>query len=131
MTNSRNMAIHPSTYVLVRIYPTTPWQVKVWSVSFQYAPHIHDVEYVINIIIFWPELPDRCLDCNFHIEAVVRRFGEMTLASGSNSTIVFDKSRAILESVVLGIFVEPVLVMFGFESDRILACRHSPDFDSI
>ena len=42
MTNSRNMAIPSSTYVPVRIYPTTPWQVKIWSVSFTYASHIHD-----------------------------------------------------------------------------------------
>ena len=42
MTNSRNKAIPSSTYVPVRIYPTIPLQVKIWSVSFQYAPHIHD-----------------------------------------------------------------------------------------
>ncbi len=42
MTNSRNKAIPSSTYVPVRIYPTIPWQVNIWSVSFQYAPNIHD-----------------------------------------------------------------------------------------
>ena len=42
MTNSRNLAIPSSTYVPVRIYPTTPWKFKIWSVSFEYAPHIHD-----------------------------------------------------------------------------------------
>ena len=42
MTNSRNKAIPSSTYVPVTIDPTIPWQVKIWSVSFQYAPHIHD-----------------------------------------------------------------------------------------
>ena len=26
----------------MRIYPTTPWKVNIWSVSFEYAPHIHD-----------------------------------------------------------------------------------------
>ena len=43
MTNSRIKAIPSSTYVAVRIYPTILWQVKIWSVSFQYAPHLHDV----------------------------------------------------------------------------------------
>ena len=42
MTNSRNKAIPSSTYLLVRIYPTIRWQVQIWSVLFQYAPHIHD-----------------------------------------------------------------------------------------
>ena len=42
MTNSRKKAIPSSTYVPVTIYPTIPWQVQIWSVSFQYAPHIHD-----------------------------------------------------------------------------------------
>ena len=42
MTNSRNKAIPSSTYLPARIYPTIPWQVKIWSVLFQYAPHIHD-----------------------------------------------------------------------------------------
>ena len=42
MTNSRNKAIPSSTYVPVTIDPTIPWQVKIWSVLFQYAPHIHD-----------------------------------------------------------------------------------------
>ena len=42
MTNSRSKAIPSSTYVPVTIYPTIPWQVKIWSVSFQYAPHIYD-----------------------------------------------------------------------------------------
>ena len=37
MTNSRNKAIPSSTYVPVRIYPTIPWQVNIWSGSFQYA----------------------------------------------------------------------------------------------
>ena len=42
MTNSRNKAIPSSTYLPARIYPTIPWQVKIWSVLFQYAPHKHD-----------------------------------------------------------------------------------------
>ena len=45
MTNLRNKAIPSSTYLPVRIiiYPTIPWQVKIWSVLFQYAPHgLHD-----------------------------------------------------------------------------------------
>ena len=42
MTNSRNKAIPSSTYLPARMYPTIPWQVKIWSVLFQYAPHIHD-----------------------------------------------------------------------------------------
>ena len=42
MANSRNKAIPSSTYLPARIYPTIPWQVKIWSVLFQYAPHIHD-----------------------------------------------------------------------------------------
>ena len=42
MTNSGNKAIPSSTYVPVTIYSTVPWHVKIWSVSFQYAPHIHD-----------------------------------------------------------------------------------------
>ena len=42
MTNSRNKAIPSSTYVPVRIYPTIPWQVNIWSGSFQYAQNIHD-----------------------------------------------------------------------------------------
>ena len=42
MTNSRNLAIPSSTYVPVRVYPKTPGKVKIWSVSFEYAPHIHD-----------------------------------------------------------------------------------------
>ena len=42
MTNSRNKAIPSSTYLPVRIYPTIPWQVNIWSVSFTYASHIHD-----------------------------------------------------------------------------------------
>ena len=42
MTNSRNKAIPSSTYLTVIIYPTIPWQVNIWSVLFQYAPHILD-----------------------------------------------------------------------------------------
>ena len=42
MTNSRNKAIPSSMPMPVRIYPTIPWQVNIWSVLFQYAPHIHD-----------------------------------------------------------------------------------------
>ena len=42
MTNSRYKAIPSSTYVPVTIYPTIPWQVKIWSVPFHYAPHLHD-----------------------------------------------------------------------------------------
>ena len=42
MTNSRNKAIPSSTYLPARIYPTIPWQVKIRSVLYQYAPHIHD-----------------------------------------------------------------------------------------
>ena len=42
MTNSRNKAIPSSTYLPARIYPTIPWQVKMWSVLFHYVPHIHD-----------------------------------------------------------------------------------------
>ena len=42
MTNSRNKAIPSSMYLPARIYPTIPWQVKIWSVLLQYAPHIHD-----------------------------------------------------------------------------------------
>ena len=44
MTNSRNKAIYlpRHIHVPVTIYPTIPWQFKIWSVLFQYAPHMHD-----------------------------------------------------------------------------------------
>ena len=55
MTDSRNMAIPSSTYVPVRIYPTTPWQIQIGSESFQIcATHAHIGPVLDNVTISPP-----------------------------------------------------------------------------
>ena len=72
MTNSRNKAIPSSTYVPVRSYATTPWQVKIGSVLVQYASHIHD-----DVYVYVP---------SFHIIAAKKRYS-LKLKFRQNSPI--------------------------------------------